>query len=210
MLTVGLDVDDVEARLRDRQLVCPDCDGVLAPWGWAVPRRVRADIVSAAGGELVTPRRGMCGGCGRTHVLVPVSMLRRRADAVDVIGAALLDRAGGAGYRRVAARVGRPVSTVRSWLCRMSTNAERVRVAFTLLLHGLDDDPAPLAPAGSALADAVAAVGAAAAAVRRAWGVTVVVLSAWQVASALTLGRLLVPTPPAVLTNTSSHLGGLT
>jgi hypothetical protein len=143
-------------------------------------------------------------------VLAPVSTLRRRADGADVIGAALLGRAGGMGYRRIAAGVGRPVSTVRGWLSRMSTNAERVRAAFTLLAHVLDDDPAPLAPAGSALADAVAAVGAAAAAVRRAWGTAVVVLSAWQVASAVTLGGLLAPTPPAQLTNTSRHLAGFT
>ena len=93
----------------------------------------------------------------RTHVLAPVSMLRRRADGADAIGAALLDRADGLGYRRVAARVGRPFSTVRGWLDRLSGNAERVRVVFTLLLHALDDDPPVLAPTGSALGDAVAA-----------------------------------------------------
>jgi hypothetical protein len=142
--------------------------------------------------------------------LAPVSTLLRRADGADVIGVALLDRTEGAGYRRVAARVGRAVSTVRGWLSRMLTNAERVRVAFTLLLHRLDDDPAALTPAGSAFGDAVAAIGAAVAAVRRTWGTTVVVVSAWQVASALTLGRLLAPTPPGQLTNTSPHLAGLT
>jgi hypothetical protein len=128
---------------------------------------------------------------------------------VDVVGAALLDRVEGLGYRQIAARVGRPVSTVRGWLSRMSSNAERVRVAFTLLRYRVDDDAGPLSPAGSVLADAVAAIGAAAAAVRRAWGTAVVVVSAWQVASALTLGRLLAPAPPAKLTNTSAHLVGL-
>jgi hypothetical protein len=137
-------------------------------------------------------------------------MLRRRADGVDVIGAALLDRARDLGYRRIAARVGRPVSTVRGWLSRMSGNAERVRVAFTLLRHRVDDDAGPLSAAGSAFADAVAAIGAAAAALRRSWGTAMVVLSAWQVASAVTLGRLLAPIPPAKLTNTSAHLVGRT
>jgi hypothetical protein len=139
-----------------------------------------------------------------------VSTLERRADGVDVVGAALLDRAVGLGYRSIAARVGRPVSTVRGWLSRMSSNAERVRVAFTLLRDRVDDGAGPLCPAGSVVADAVAAIGAAAAAVRRAWGTAVVVVSAWQVASALTLGRLLAPVPPAMLTNTSAHLVGLT
>lgn len=209
MLTVGADVEDVDVRLRAGRLGCPDCAGVLAPWGWARPRQVRLGIASATA-ESITPRRGRCTGCGRTHVLVPVSTLGRRADGADVVGAALLDRAEGLGYRRIAARVGRPVSTVRGWLGRMSSNAERVRVAFTQLCHRVDDDPGPLSSAGSVLADAVAAIGAAAAAVRRAWGTGVVVLSAWQVASALTLGRLLAPVPPAVLTNTSAHLVGRT
>ena len=209
VLTVGADVEDVDARLRAGRLSCPDCAGVLAPWGWALPRRVRLGIDSA-GGELVRPRRGRCGGCGRTHVLAPVTTLWRRADGVDVIGAALLGRAEDLGYRRVAARVDRPVSTVRGWLSRMASNAERLRVAFTLLRHRLDDDAGPVSPAGSGLADAVAAIGVAVAALRRAWGTAVVVASAWQVASALTVGRLLAPVPPAKLTNTSAHLVGLT
>jgi hypothetical protein len=162
--------------------------------------------MALAAAELVIPRRGRCVGCGRTHVLVPVSTLGRRADGVDVVGAALLDRAQGVGYGRIAARVGRPTSTVRGWLSRLASNAERVRVAFTLLRHRVDDDAGPLLPAGSVFADAVAAIGAAAAAVRRTWGTAVVVLSVWQVASALTVGRLLAPLPPAKLTNTSAHL----
>jgi hypothetical protein len=209
VLTVSVVVEDVDARLRAGALGCPDCAGVLAPWGWARPRRVRLSVASTAA-ELITPRRGRCEGCGRTHVLASVATLGRRADGVDVVGAALLDRAQGLGYRRIALRVGRPTSTVRNWLTRMSSNAERVRVAFTLLRHRVDDDAGPLSPAGSALADAVAAIGAATAAVRRAWGIAVVVLSAWQVASALTVGRLLAPVPPAKLTNTSAHLVALT
>jgi hypothetical protein len=52
-------------------------------------------------------------------------------------------------------------------MSRVSSNAERLRVAFTVLLHRLDDDPAPLSAAGSLIADVVAAVGEATAAVRR-------------------------------------------
>jgi hypothetical protein len=37
-----------------------------------------------------------------------VSCLLRRADAVGVIGAALAAKAAGVGYRRIAARLGRP------------------------------------------------------------------------------------------------------
>jgi hypothetical protein len=136
--------------------------------------------------------------------------LSRRADVVDVIGAALLARARGWGYRRVAALVGRPISTVRGWLGRLAANAEQVFAVLTRLVHGLEVDPAPAGPAGSAFADAVAAVGAGAAAVRRRFGVAVVVVSAWRVAAALTHGRLLAPTLPARLINTSWHLAGPT
>jgi len=69
-------------------------------------------------GRLV-PRRAVCTGCGRTHVLLPASVLLRRADAVTVIGAALLARVSGCGHRRAADRVGRPPSTVRGWLRRI-------------------------------------------------------------------------------------------
>jgi hypothetical protein len=209
VLTVSADVKDVDARLRAGGLGCPDCGGVLAPWGRARPRRVRLRVASTEA-ELIIPRRGRCAGCGRTHVLSPVSTLGRRADGVDVVGAALMDRAAGLGYRRIAVRVGRPTSTVRGWLSRASGNAEQLRVAFTLLRHRADDDAGPLSPAGSGLADAIAAIGAAVAAVRRTWGTAVVVASAWQVASALTLGRLLAPNPPTKLINTSWHLVGLT
>jgi hypothetical protein len=141
-------------------------------------------------------------------VLAALTALSRRADGVEVIGAALLARVWGWGYRRVAARVGRPVSTVRGWLGRVAVNAERIFAAFTRLVHELEADPAPAAPAGSAFADAVAAVGAGAAAVRRRFGVAVVVVSAWRVAAALTHGRLLAPAPPTKLINTSWHLAG--
>jgi hypothetical protein len=156
--------------------------------------------------ERLVPRRSMCVSCERTHVLVPLTVLSRRADGVEVIGAALLARVWGWGYRRIAARASRPTSTVRGWLARMAANAERVSTVFTRLVHELEADPAPAAPAGSPLADAVAAVGAGAAAVRRRFGVAVVVVSAWQVAAALTHGRLLAPTPPTKLINTSWHL----
>jgi hypothetical protein len=156
----------------------------------------------------VVPRRSVCGSCGRTHVLLPPTTWVRRADGVEVIGAALLARVWGWGYRRIAARVGRPISTVRAWVRRVTGNAQRIFVAFLGLVHELDTDPAPVAPAGSVFADAVAAVGAGVAAVARRFGTGVVVVSAWRVAAALTHGRLLAPCPPPRLINTRWHLPG--
>ena len=47
------------------------------------------------------PRRARCAGCGRTAVL-PAWCVPRRADAGEVSGAALVAKAAGAGYRRIA------------------------------------------------------------------------------------------------------------
>ena len=71
-------------------------------------------------GWRLRPRRSRCGGCGVTHVLLPVSCLLRRADGVAVIWAALAASAAGAGYRKIAAGLGCPASTVRGWLARFA------------------------------------------------------------------------------------------
>jgi hypothetical protein len=74
---------------------------------------------------------------------------------------------------------------------------------FTGLAARVDPHTAPAGPAGSPVADAVAAVLAAAAAIVGRWGSVVATLSAWQIAAAVTHGRLLAPSPPVELTNTS-------
>jgi hypothetical protein len=107
------------------------------------------------------------------------------------------------GQRRIAALLGRAPSTVRGWLRRFTGRAEAVRQVFTALLCDLDADPPRLEPAGSAFADAVAVVTAAAGAVGRRWGGLVLAVSAWEVAAALTHGQLLAPVLPVELTNTS-------
>jgi hypothetical protein len=79
---------------------------------------------------------------------------------------------------------------VRGWLRALTGNLERVRAVFTALLVELDPLTGTLPVLGSGLADVVAVIGAAAAAARRRLGV-VGAVSAWQVASAVTGGRLL-------------------
>jgi hypothetical protein len=198
MLTVGKDRDDVEGLLTGGGLACPGCRGRLRPWGHCRARVVRDD------GEVrwrLRPRRARCAGCGVTHVLLPVSVLLRRADAVAVIGAALVHAAAGWGHRRVAERLGRPAATVRGWLRRFRARAGPLREAFTALLCALDADPRLPEPAGSQLADAVAAIVAAAWAAARRWAVFGV--SPWQVAAAVTSGGLLAPGSAVELINTS-------
>lgn len=128
-----------------------------------------------------------------------------------MIWAALLARAAGLGWRRIAAAAGRPASTVRGWLSRFAAHAEAVRVAFVQVERhaSAGGDLDRLAPAGSAVADAVAQIGAACAAVRRAWGRAVLSVSAAEMVAACSGGWLLGTRPLAageVWINTSPHL----
>jgi hypothetical protein len=199
VLMVGSDSVEVERRLRAGELACPPCGGGLSPWGHARRRAVRG-----VGG--LRPRRARCVSCRVTHVLLTVACLARRADAAEVIGAGLVAKATGAGHRRIAAGLGRAASTVRGWLRAFAGNAEAVRAVFTALLVELDPLCDPLPAHGSVFADAVEVVGACAAAARRRLGV-IGVVSAWQLASAVTNGRLLASAGPVESINTSSPLG---
>jgi hypothetical protein len=132
-----------------------------------------------------------------------VGCLARRADTVAVIGAALMWSAAGWGHRRIAAVLGRAASTVRGWLRRFAARAGPLRVAFTTLACDLDPDPRLPEPTGSALADAVAAIVAAARAAVTRWGRVVFTLSPWRLAAAVTAGGLLAPVSTVDLVNTS-------
>jgi hypothetical protein len=136
-------------------------------------------------------------------VLLPVLVLARRADTVAVIGAALAAKAAGWGHRRIAARLGRPVETVRGWLRRFSARVEQVRVVFTGWCRALAVDPVLPGPAGSAWADALAAITAAAQALATRFGTgpglgsdvatDVGGTPVWEVAVSVSGGQLLAP-----------------
>lgn len=198
MFTVSADGADVERQLTAGGLACPACAGVLGGWGWARQRQVRG-----LDGKVsrLTPRRARCRDCGRTHVLLPAWCLARRADEAAVIGIALEAKAAGTGHRPIAVLLGRPVSTVRGWLRAFTAAADQVRQAFTSLAAGLVTDPPLPGPAGSVVADAVAAVAAAAAAAARFAGVGEV--ARWRLAAAVTSGMLLAPSWPAGMINAS-------
>jgi transposase-like protein len=200
MLTVGKDVSGVERRLLAGLLSCPDCGRQLHGWGHG-----RERVLRGAGGIgwRLRPRRAICPACGRTHVLLPVSALARRADTAAVIGEALAQAAAGHGHRQIAERLGRPAGTVRGWLRRFGLRARSLRSAFTGLLAGLDPDPLLPAAAGSQVADAVSVILAVTAAVARRWGYPGLALSPWEVACAVTSGGLLVPGAAVELINTS-------
>lgn len=211
MVSVGVDRVGVEKQLLSGGLACPDCGGQLAPWGYAAPRFVREDSELV---RQIRPRRAICsrgGGCGRTHVLLPRLCLGRRVDPVAVIWAALLARAAGHGWRRICAAAGRPASTVRGWLARFAAHAKPIRAGFAGLerLVGAGADMDRLAPAGSPVADAVAQIGAACAAVRRAGGQAVLGAPAAEVVAVCSGGWLLAKTPPVIAglrVNITPHL----
>ncbi|MEV7395407.1 helix-turn-helix domain-containing protein [Streptomyces sp. NPDC091215] len=183
----------VEQRLVEGELLCPDCGGVLARWGWGRSRSVR----SLGGVVVVRPRRARCRSCEATHILLPALSLVRRADAAEVVGVGLELAAVGWGCRRIAGRLGRPVTTVRGWLRCFSRRAVRATAVFTAWLVALADDPAAVlpAPAGTAVADAVSAVTGFAFAARARLGM--VKVPTWLLVSAACHGRLLAPGWPS-------------
>ena len=107
------------------------------PWVWRAAGRM--GTCPATGGRgagesrwRLRPRRVICCGCRRTHVLPPVSVLERRADAVTVIGAALAGAAAGLGHRRIAER---PSCLHGAGLAApVTSRAVALRSAFTVLL----------------------------------------------------------------------------
>lgn len=130
-------------------------------------------------------------------MLLPVRMLVRRRDAVDVIGAALAAKQTGAGHRSISLRVGVPSTTVRGWLRRFAVKAVFLAAQFTALAHVLDRDLGRIEPRGSPTGNALEAIGVAAAAAVRRFGSS----SPWWFASGASAGGL--------LSNTSSPFPAL-
>ena len=67
MLMVGTDPEVVESDLVGGLLACPSCQGVLGPWAHGRWRALRR-----RGGkeDSVRPRRSICRGCRKTHLLL--------------------------------------------------------------------------------------------------------------------------------------------
>jgi hypothetical protein len=80
---------------------------------------------------------------------------------------------------------------VRGWLRRFAGRVEAVRAVFTGWCRALQPDPVLPGPAGSAWADAIAAVTAVAGALAARFRLGEVPV--WQVAAAVSMGRLLLP-----------------
>ncbi|MDN5854278.1 MAG: helix-turn-helix domain-containing protein [Actinomycetia bacterium] len=133
MITV-VDPDAARRALLAGLLSCPEpgCDGALRVWSRARTRQVRR-----LDGELITlrPDRARRRGCAVTQVLLPVWCLPRRGYGVDVVGAALLAAAKGAGHRRAAACVEAPADTVRGWLRAVRADAPALTARAVEVAH---------------------------------------------------------------------------
>lgn len=183
VLIVENDPARVEAALERGLLACPYCDGELGPWGWARPRTLRR----ADGAERSVPRRSRCRSCGRTSVLLGDVALVRRVDEAAVIGAALLQKAAGAGQRRIAEALRRPRETVRGWLRRFEERAELLGAHFSSWAFALDARLDEVTAHPSPFRQALEAIGVAARAASTLLGPRPV----WSWASAMTAGGLL-------------------
>lgn len=174
---------------------CVACGGGrLAPWGFARERvlRDRTRMVP------LRPRRSRCVSCLVTHVLLPTVALLRRRDFAEVIGAALRARfVDGDSRKKVAAAAGVEPDTARGWFRRFAQRAEEIRATFTEWAHRLDPELGAIEPRGSPGADALEAIGVAAAAATRKLAPT----PTWGFVAGVSGGRLLsntnCPLPPA-------------
>ncbi|WP_369374354.1 helix-turn-helix domain-containing protein [Promicromonospora sp. Populi] len=182
---------DVEDVLTAGTMSCPSCSGSLRPWGYA-----RMRVLHGSGGtrRRVRPRRARCRGCEVTHVLAPSDSLPRRAHLLELVVAGLLAHHGGVGHRKIAARVGVCPDTVRRWIRRATANAPGLIGRARLWSFQMGDDTVVSIPAGTVVGDLLNAVGRAATAVRRRFGVRLPAgLTTWEIAGRVLAGRLLAP-----------------
>ena len=181
-----VDLARAEADLTAGKLTCPRCSGMLRPWGYGRTRRVRNHDSTTL---TLRPRRGRCGACGATQVLLLGAVLPRRADTTAVIGTALLASTGGVGYRRIAVDIGRPLSTVRRWLRSVrGAHTEWLHAQGVAWIHRVDRAVfATITPAQTGLGDALTTVAAAALSIQARLTPHV---PAWTLIGRLTHGRL--------------------
>jgi len=168
---------------------CTVCAGELGSWG-GYRRRVR---VGRARFRLLV-KRARCKVCERTHALLPGFLLARRLDVVDAVGCALGMAADGRGYRPIAAALGLPCSTVRSWLRRLRVRADALRGWFVALAVELSEPPARPPPEGSVLGLLVRVIADAFLAARLRLGPGAITGGVWAFCSAATTGGLLANT----------------
>lgn len=190
MVTVEADPVRVESRLAAGGIGCPTCrDGVLGGWGYARARQIEGLR------DPLRPRRARCRSCLVTHVLLPLSVLVRRAYAAERIWAVFTARSEGSGHRRIGASLGVPAATVRGWLRRAAQRLEQMRVWFLTVAVAAGVDVRIPDTSGCGWRDVLAAVATATAAIRFRFGAAGLggAVTPERVVVAASGGRLLAP-----------------
>jgi transposase-like protein len=178
-----VDQAEFDAQLLAGTASCEHCPGLLKPWGSARERTTR----HLHGESKRRPRRVRCNTCKRTDVIILHKEVARHQDDAQVHGAAILSSAQGNGYRKVAAQLNRPVSTVRNWIRRFRAKAEDLRCFGTIWFSDVDSSPF-LEPKASPLAEGLDAMAAAARALILRLGL--VGKCPWELMTALTGGSI--------------------
>jgi hypothetical protein len=133
-------------------------------------------------------------------VLLPVTVLLRRAYAAERIWAVLAARSNGLGHRRIGAVLGVPAATVRGWLRRAAARLEQIRVWFLGVAVSAGVDVRIPDGTGCRWRDVLAAVETATAAIRFRFGAVGLggAVTPQGVVVAVSGGRLLAPDWPAL------------
>lgn len=190
-MIVARTAEMAEEHLDAGTLHCPRCAGRLTKWGFGRRRTIRSHGSTTV---MLRPRRVRCSDCESTHIVVPAAFQARRADTTEVIGQALLHKAHGLGYRRIAARIHRPESTVRRWLRRVTPQHLHwvYQHGVQRLIKVAPDAFAELRFVGHHLRDTLSVLCAAAYWDRHRLGLPD---PPWTMVGIYTLGRLLAPPP---------------
>jgi hypothetical protein len=135
-----------------------------------------------------------------THVLLPVTVLWRRAYAAERVWAVLTARSEGSGHRRIGASLGVPAATVRGWLRRAAQRLEAIRSWFLGVAVTAGVDVRIPDGSGCPWRDVLAAVQVATAAIRFRFGAVGLLgaLTPERVVVAASGGRLLAPGWPGL------------
>lgn len=147
----------------------------------------------------VRPRRARCRACAATHVLLPVTLLLRRAYAAERVWGAIKARAEGWGHRRIGAEFTVPAATVRGWLRRAAERLESMRVWFVQLAVSAGVDVVIPDASGCRWRDVLTAVALATSAITGRFGAVDIldVVTPSRVVVAASGGRLLAPGWPS-------------
>jgi transposase-like protein len=148
MLIVDPEIEIVEQQLREGRLLCPECRGVLNPWAWARSRRIRGIH------KAIRPRRARCSKCRTTHVLLPDTILVRKVDSAENVGACITLSSTGLGYRKISEALNIPESTTRRLLRTVKANAAELAAVLAHQRRQLD----PLAPTTSSVNTGTSAI----------------------------------------------------